>query len=106
MTKFILPLFLFLCSFVCNAQTININYDNPEPFLVDVLESDTIMIDYHLTYDNININRVNRWVVPHLFEIRYYDPSGKVCYGRISKGLLNKKTILIYSSKYNTEKWL
>jgi hypothetical protein len=87
-----------------SQSTLDVNSSNLHPTVCDIINADTIRVDYNILYDSLTYGEMSWKMASWLIKAKIYDPCGNADYINLPNRFYRKKVIVIYSSLSGQER--
>lgn len=102
--KYLLSILYLFVSLTLSSQTLVINMSNEYPELSNVIESDTIMVDYNMAYDTLTYKEMNVSLLLSFVEVYCNDDDGFEDVCPLKRKDIKGKVVILYSSEWGQSK--
>jgi len=102
--KYLITTLSLFVSFVVSSQTLVINMSNEYPELSDVMSSDTIMVDYNMSYDTLTYKQMDLHLLLSFVDVYCNDKDGFEDICSLKRRDVRGKVVILYSSEWGVSK--
>lgn len=102
--KYLISTLSLFVSFVVSSQTLVIDMSNEYPELSDIINSDTIMVDYNMSYDTLTYKQMDLHLLLSFVDVYCNDKDGFEDVCPLKRRDVKDKVVILYSSEWGVSK--